>query len=224
MNTPHYDWVLFDLDETLLDFPVGKALEQTLQLHGIVANETRMSEYRELNHRLWGQYNSGEIDAQHLQQTRFSPFVPEGMDPLMMNDTFLQQIIALSQPLDGVLETLLQLKERVSMGIITNGFSLPQRGRLAKLGWHDWFAPLIISDEVRVTKPAAAIFEQSLALMGRPDPARVLMVGDNPKTDIAGAAAMGLATCWYNPQGQAGDCAPTHEIRHFTHLAEIVLG
>jgi putative hydrolase of the HAD superfamily len=35
--------------------------------------------------------------------------------------------------------------------------------------------------------------------MGQPSPARVLMVGDNPKTDIAGAAAQGLATCWYNP-------------------------
>lgn len=224
MKTPRYDWVLFDLDETLVDFPVSRALEQTLQLHGIVASEERMQEYQALNHRLWGQYNSGEIDAEQLQQTRFSPFAPAGVNPLAMNDTFLTRIIALSQPLEGVVDTLLSLKERVSMGIITNGFSLPQRGRLAKLGWYDWFEPLIISDEVRVTKPSAAIFEQSLALMGRPDPARVLMVGDNPKTDIAGAAAMGLATCWYNPHGQEGECAPTHEIRHFSHLAEIVLG
>jgi putative hydrolase of the HAD superfamily len=60
--------------------------------------------------------------------------------------------------------------------------------------------------------------------MGQPDPARVLMVGDNPKTDIAGAAAQGLATCWYNPARQAGECDATHEIHHFAHLADIVLG
>ena len=101
---------------------------------------------------------------------------------------------------------------------------MPQRGRLDKLGWHAWFEPLVISDEVQVTKPAAAIFQHALDLMGQPSPARVLMVGDNPKTDIAGAAAQGLATCWYNPSREAGPCEATHEIHHFAHLSEIVLG
>ena len=127
-------------------------------------------------------------------------------------------------PLEGVLDTLQQLRSKVRMGIITNGFSVPQRGRLGKLGWSEWFEPLVISDEIRVTKPDPAIFQHTLSLMGQPDPARVLMVGDNPKTDIAGAAAQGLATCWYNPERQAGDSGATHEIHHFSHLAGIVLG
>ena len=75
-----------------------------------------------------------------------------------------------------------------------------------------------------MTKPAAAIFQHALALMGQPSPARVLMVGDNPKTDIAGAAAQGLATCWYNPARQQGPSEATHEIHHFAHLSDIVLG
>ena len=184
-----------------------------------------MAEYHALNQRLWQQYNSGEIDATHLQQTRFSLFAEQvNVAPMAMNETFLQQIIALSVPLEGVEETLLALKSRVRMGIITNGFSLPQRGRLDKLGWNEWFEPLVISDEVQVTKPAAAIFQHALALMGQPSPARVLMVGDNPKTDIAGAAAQGLATCWYNPARQQGPSEATHEIHHFAHLSDIVLG
>lgn len=203
MKVPSYDWVLFDLDETLLDFPVAKALEQTLHIYGVTPTPPKMAEYHALNHRLWQQYNSGEIDAAHLQQTRFSLFAEQvDVAPMAMNDTFLQQIIALSMPLEGVVETLQALKSKVKMGIITNGFSLPQRGRLDKLGWNEWFEPLVISDEVQVTKPAAAIFQHALELMQRPDPARVLMVGDNPKTDIAGAAAQGLATCWYNPARQ----------------------
>lgn len=225
MKVPSYDWVLFDLDETLLDFPVAQALEQTLQLYGVTPTPPKMAEYHALNHRLWQQYNSGEIDAAHLQQTRFSLFAEQvDVAPMAMNDTFLQQIIALSVPLEGVLETLKILKGRVRMGIITNGFSLPQRGRLSKLGWSDWFEPLVISDEVQVTKPAAAIFQHTLALMGQPSPTRVLMVGDNPKTDIAGAAAQGLATCWYNPDRQDTECEATHEIHHFAHLSAIVLG
>ena len=90
----------------------------------------RQAEYHALNQRLWQQYNSGEIDATHLQQTRFSLFAEQvNVAPMAMNETFLQQIIALSVPLEGVEETLQTLKSKVRMGIITNGFSLPQRGR-----------------------------------------------------------------------------------------------
>lgn len=221
-----YDWVLFDLDETLLDFPVAQALEQTLQLYGVIPTAEKMEEYHALNQRLWQQYNSGEIDAAHLQRTRFSLFAQQvDVAPMAINDSFLQQIIALSTPLAGVVETLQAFREQgVRMGIITNGFSLPQRGRLDKLGWGDWFEPLVISDEVHVTKPAAAIFQHALDQMGQPSPARVLMVGDNPKTDIAGAAAQGLATCWYNPERHDTACESTHEIHHFAQLSAIVLG
>lgn len=225
MKQPSYDWVLFDLDETLLDFPVAEALAHTLQIYGVEADDASMAHYHTLNHDLWQQYNDGEIDAAALQQTRFSLFAGQvGADPMAMNNTFLAQIVALSVPLEGVVETLQQLRNKVRMGIITNGFSVPQRGRLGKLGWSEWFEPLVISDEIRVTKPAPAIFQHTLSLMGEPDPARVLMVGDNPRTDIAGAAAQGLATCWYNPERQADACQATHEIHHFSHLSRIVLG
>ncbi|WP_270693619.1 MULTISPECIES: pyrimidine 5'-nucleotidase [unclassified Aeromonas] len=225
MKQPSYDWVLFDLDETLLDFPVAEALARTLTIYGVEADDAAMAQYHTINHGLWQQYNDGEIDATALQQTRFALFAQQvDADPMAMNNTFLAQIVALSMPLEGVLDTLRQLRSKVRMGIITNGFSVPQRGRLGKLGWSEWFEPLVISDEIRVTKPDPAIFQHTLSLMGQPDPARVLMVGDNPKTDIAGAAAQGLATCWYNPERQAGDSGATHEIHHFSHLAGIVLG
>lgn len=225
MKQPSYDWVLFDLDETLLDFPVAEALARTLTIYGVEADNAAMAQYHTINHGLWQQYNDGEIDATALQQTRFALFAQQvDADPMAMNNTFLAQIVALSMPLEGVLDTLQQLRSKVRMGIITNGFSVPQRGRLGKLGWSEWFEPLVISDEIRVTKPDPAIFQHTLSLMGQPDPARVLMVGDNPKTDIAGAAAQGLATCWYNPERQAGDSGATHEIHHFFHLAGIVLG
>lgn len=225
MKQLSYDWVLFDLDETLLDFPVAEALARTLTIYGVEADDAAMAQYHTINHGLWQQYNDGEIDAAALQQTRFALFAQQvDADPMAMNNTFLAQIVALSMPLEGVLDTLQQLRSKVRMGIITNGFSVPQRGRLGKLGWSEWFEPLVISDEIRVTKPDPAIFQHTLSLMGQPDPARVLMVGDNPKTDIAGAAAQGLATCWYNPERQAGDSGATHEIHHFSHLAGIVLG
>ena len=45
MKVPSYDWVLFDLDETLLDFPVAQALEQTLHIYGVTPTPPKMAEY-----------------------------------------------------------------------------------------------------------------------------------------------------------------------------------
>lgn len=225
MNKTRYDWILFDLDETLLDFPSGKALAQTFHLHGVTPTDALLAEYEALNHSLWELYHHGQIAPDALQQRRFAPFAPlTGLTPQAMNDFFMTQIVAMSEPLDGVVETLDALRGRVRMGLITNGFSSTQRDRLARHGWSEWFEPLVISDEIQVAKPSPAIFQHALSLMGQPDVSRVLMVGDNPHADIAGAAAQGLATCWYNPRKRERACEPTHEIHHFGHLSDIVFG
>lgn len=44
-------------------------------------------------------------------------------------------------------------------------------------------------------KPDPAIYGPVLAMLGK-DPSRVLAIGDALRTDIAGAAASGLASCW----------------------------
>ena len=43
-------------------------------------------------------------------------------------------------------------------------------------------------------KPGAEIFGRSLAVLGNPEPARVLMIGDSHHHDIAGAATLGCRT------------------------------
>ena len=117
MKQPSYDWVLFDLDETLLDFPVAAALTRTLLHYGVQADDASMAQYHALNHGLWQQYNDGEIDATALQQTRFALFAKQvAADPMAMNNTFLEQIVTLSMPLEGVIETLQQLRQQGADG------------------------------------------------------------------------------------------------------------
>ncbi len=45
-----------------------------------------------------------------------------------------------------------------------------------------------------VGKPHAPIYEECLSLLGRPDPLRVLAIGDSLDHDIRGGAGMGMAT------------------------------
>ena len=56
-------------------------------------------------------------------------------------------------------------------------------------------------------KPHRPIFEAALGALGDPDPARVLMIGDSPDHDVAGAQAVGCATLLVTEGVQAGAAA-----------------
>lgn len=85
------------------------------------------------------------------------------------------------------------------LGLITNGSSLSQRGKLASTGIARWFDFVVVSGEVGWTKPDARIFEHALSLQPQ-DRSRCLYVGDSLKHDIAGAAGVGLPAAWINRQ------------------------
>lgn len=218
-----YDWILFDLDETLFDFPGHEALLAMLTQVGLEPHATVLAEYKQTNHTLWERFNAGQIDAHHLQHERFVGIGQlTGHHPLELNRLYLEAIIALSRPLDGVMETLGRLRGRIGMGIITNGFSLPQRGRLQRHQLDTWFNPVLVSDEVGLSKPHGGIFELALSQLPVSEPRRVLMVGDNPLADIAGAAEAGLSTCWYDPGFSDTVCHPTHHIHHISQLLDVI--
>jgi len=55
---------------------------------------------------------------------------------------------------------------------------------------------MAMSDSMGVAKPDARFFERALELMGRPDPADVVYVGDRPDNDVRPAAAAGMRAVW----------------------------
>jgi putative hydrolase of the HAD superfamily len=59
----------------------------------------------------------------------------------------------------------------------------------------DRFAAIVISSEVGLAKPDPRIFALALQRLGL-ESDEVLMVGDSPEHDIAGARAAGIASCW----------------------------
>lgn len=87
------------------------------------------------------------------------------------------------------------VRARAAVAIVTNGRATSQRGKLAA-GGLDALTPLVfISEEVGAAKPDPAIFRRALDALGCPA-ADAVFVGDDPARDIAGAAAVDMATCW----------------------------
>ena len=61
-----YRWILFDLDDTLFDFPAPRALEAALAHYEVVLTPELLADYQQLNQGLWQQFNAGQIDAKTL--------------------------------------------------------------------------------------------------------------------------------------------------------------
>ena len=101
MKQASYDWVLFDLDETLLDFPVARALERTLQIYGVAPTPPRWRSTMPSTSGSGSEYNSARLTPPTCSRPVFLFAEQVNVAPMAMNDTFLQQIIALSVPLEG---------------------------------------------------------------------------------------------------------------------------
>jgi 5'-nucleotidase len=128
-------------------------------------------------------------------------------------------------PLHGASKLLNTLRGKVKLGIITNGFTELQQVRLERTGFRDHFDVLIISEQVGVAKPHPDIFEHALSVMGHPSRDKVLMVGDNPDSDILGGLNAGLHTCWVNADNkpEPADIKPHYQVSSLTELESLLM-
>lgn len=220
-----YDWVLFDADDTLFHFDALAGLQFLFKQYQVQFSEDDYAEYQAVNKPLWVAYQRGEISAHTLQTRRFVQWGERlQVDPEQLNSGFLQAMAEICEPLPGALELVHALKPHVQLGIITNGFTELQHRRLEKTGFTGLLDMLIISEEVGIAKPHVDIFEHAFMKMAHPERSRILMVGDNPQSDIQGGMNAGIHTCWLNhtnaplPEG----ITPHYQVQNLAQLQQLL--
>jgi len=94
---------------------------------------------------------------------------------------------------EGVHDVLAWLRDRVPVGLVTDGDPAIQEHKLAATGLADVFDVVVFSDRFGRTarKPNPFPFQLALEVLDVP-PERAVYVGDRPDKDIAGATAAGL--------------------------------
>lgn len=105
---------------------------------------------------------------------------------------------------------------KLPLALITNGASDTQRDALRALGIEQRFDAVVISGEVGVAKPTAAVFGIAVEKLAV-QPEQVWHVGDSLSTDIAGAKAAGLTAVWLNRDRlpwKEGDPSQTTRLGH----------
>ena len=97
----------------------------------------------------------------------------------------------------GQAEALRRLRSSHPLGLVSNVWSPSPifESALENAGIRDLFTVRVWSSDYLSIKPSPRLFQIALDAFGV-DPARVVYVGDNPKRDIAGAKAMGMAAVW----------------------------
>ncbi len=95
-----------------------------------------------------------------------------------------------------------RLKESHALALVTNGAACLQREKLAASGLGDYFEVVVVSADLGVAKPDAAVFEHALSRLDV-DADHAVMVGDSLSKDVDGALAAGLGAIWVNRGGRA---------------------
>ncbi|WP_223789949.1 HAD family hydrolase [Marinicella meishanensis] len=221
--------LIFDADNTLFDFDQAEAhaLVSTLRHFAMPTPEGLIDHYRQMNVALWQQLDAKQIGIAELKQRRAESVFDFVGAAHTDHETFsVQYLDALAEQqclLAAVKETLAALSAHCEMAIITNGLARVQKPRFANSEIQHHFGALVISEELGVAKPEPEIFEHTCDLMGWSDPAQVLMVGDNYRCDIQGAADFGMQTCWFNlRQIPHSHQDHNHEIHHFGQLLDVL--
>ena len=94
---------------------------------------------------------------------------------------------------------------------------------LDDLGWSTYFEEVIASAVVGVEKPAGEIFEEALRACNSPRD-RVVHVGNDPVTDIAGASRAGIDSVFVDRKGRAEAPQATFVLPDLNDLPAIVEG
>jgi putative hydrolase of the HAD superfamily len=86
-------------------------------------------------------------------------------------------------------------RRQIRMGLVTNGGAAMQRSKIAALGLDRFMSTIVISAEVDLRKPDAAIFRHALADLGCAA-SEAWFVGDHPDLDVRAAHEAGLQAFW----------------------------
>ena len=223
-----YSVILFDIDDTLLDFPKSEreALCEALMLAGVSLNDEMISTYQKINYELWKALERKEITREELMFRRFDDFAKFygfEIDSARVADDYLDCLGKKIYFIDGALELLSALYGKVKLYIVTNGLARVQKSRYKLTGFDKIFDGMFISEEVGANKPDVKFFEYVAEHIDGFEKEKTLIIGDSLTSDIAGGIAFGIDTCWYSPANKETKLEPTYKVDSLDKVLSIAL-
>lgn len=225
-----YKFLLFDLDHTLLDFDAAEdvALTQLLKEEGVADIQEYKDYYIPMNKALWKDLELKKITKNELVNTRFAKlFAHFGIekDGAYLAERYQFFLSKQGRIFSGAMELLDNLIERgYELYAATNGITSIQTGRLTQSGLAPYFNQVFISEQLKIQKPDALLYERIGQQIPGFSKENTVMIGDSLTADIQGGNNAGIDTIWYNPHHLENktQAHPTYEVDSYQALLEIL--
>ncbi|MCH5274527.1 MAG: YjjG family noncanonical pyrimidine nucleotidase [Lachnospiraceae bacterium] len=200
-----YDVILWDADNTLLDFDYSQrfAFSKSLQEIHITPTEDIIQNYRDINDSWWKRLERGEVTKSQLLTGRFVDlFAAYGIvceDIPGFCKRYQQYLGSIYKYMDDSLEVCKSLMGKCRQFVVTNGVTATQLGKLRMAGFEQVMEKIFISEQLGIPKPQKEFFDRVFEQLKGVPLERILIVGDSLTSDMKGGNLAGIDTCWYNP-------------------------
>lgn len=221
--------IIFDLDDTLLDFKRGEyeGVRDILIAQGVTDLELAFKYYVKLNATIWQKIEQG-YDSQPLLNTRFSDTLAhfdiksDGQQLEAIYRTKLNHNYHVIAGATTLLENLKKLDYTLIVG--TNGLAKTQYSRLAGANIQKYFDMIFISEEIGFNKPDPQFFSHILNNETHLTIDNTVMIGDKLSADIKGASAVNMKNIWFNPNNDnpSSTIKPTYIAQNYQDILDIV--
>ncbi|MFA5406309.1 MAG: HAD-IA family hydrolase [Candidatus Nanoarchaeia archaeon] len=221
--------LLFDLDNTLLDFVKMKITCSKASVKAMIKAGLKMTE-KDAYTKLMSIYAKTSYEDPVIFENFLKEFNKK-IDYKILSAAIVayrRVVNDLLIPYEGVTETLKILKRKgLILGIVTDAPRLKAWIRLTTAGLSNYFNLIITLGDSKRRKPHKIPFQKALREL-KLKPEEVLFIGDNPEKDIAGANKIGMKTVlakygsFIKSKSINKDEKPTYIINKFNELLRLI--
>lgn len=226
----NYKHLIFDLDNTLLDFndTEEQALKSVFKEFNVPETIESFDTYKTINKGLWSSLEKGMISREDIFNNRFALFFNEyslkvdGVKAEQLYRNFLNEGCKTIKNADLLLSKLKKKDYRIYAG--TNGMGITQRKRLLDSQLLPYFDELFISEEIGYEKPDAQFFDTIFDSLQITDKDSCLMIGDSLSSDILGAQNARIDSVLYTPEENLVSSTATYTVNDLMRIYSLLEG
>ncbi len=203
LNLKNYKYILFDVDDTLLDFQKSQneSIKKAFESQGVTITEEVLEKYSEINVQMWKDYEVNKITTDEIFKTRFQILSDNfnfGVNGIEIEKQFRINLNESAYLIEGTIDFLNKIKNDYTLIIVTNGKKETQKSRLKLSGLDKIFNYIFISEEVGYKKPEIEFFEHVAKNVEGFEKDKAIIIGDSLTSDIQGGLNFDIDTCHYN--------------------------
>ena len=221
--------VLFDLDDTLLDFHKAEAvaLRRTLIELDLEPSEAAVARYSEINAAQWRLLEEGKLTREQVLTRRFALLFDElgvARSSVQAKEIYEHLLGVGHYFIPGAPELLAALAPCYDLYLVSNGTASVQESRLESAGIKPYFRDIFISQLIGADKPQKAFFDRCFTQIPSFSHEEAIIVGDSLTSDMRGGINAGIRTCWFNPHHKPHrvDIPVDYEIAELSELPALL--